>query len=121
MNHHKFPTVFGNPPPVGEPHESGGLLLYDREGLFDGLYDWDTTGLTDGVHVLFLQTTSTQERGTSIGGLKLLFKVDNGNPRAGSEPDPVPDPDPEPDPEPDPDPDPDPDPLGQPGQPILSQ
>lgn len=89
LNHHMFPDVFADPPPVGVPHASGGKLLYDRAGLFDGVYRWDTTELPDGVHVLFPQTLSTDSEGVSIAGLKLIFNVQNGN---GPGPSPVPGP-----------------------------
>jgi hypothetical protein len=79
MNHHKFPTVFAKPPPVGVAHPSGGKLLYDKDGLFDGAYQWDTRELPDGQNVLFVQTVSTDDTGSIIGGLKLLFNVQNGN------------------------------------------
>ena len=78
-NHHHHPGQFGDPPPVGEVQPHGGVLLYDEPGLFDGTFDWDTTGLADGVHTLFFQTVSTVAGGSSVGGLKLLFRVENGN------------------------------------------
>lgn len=78
-NHHQFPERFGDPPPVGEVQPDGGVLLYDEPGLFDGTFAWDTRGLADGMHTLFFQTLSTNADGTSAGGLKLLFRVANGN------------------------------------------
>jgi hypothetical protein len=78
-SHHQHPGEFGDPPPVGNVQPHGGVLLYDLPGLFDGTFDWDTTSLEDGVHTLFFQTVSADITGTSVGGLKLLFNVDNGN------------------------------------------
>lgn len=94
-NHHLNPGQFGDPPPVGEVQAHGGVLLYDEPGLFDGTYAWDTSALPDGVHALFFQTLSTGADGTSAGGLKLLFRVANGNgPLSGSDAPTEPDPEP---------------------------
>jgi hypothetical protein len=92
MNHHLFPTLFLNPPPIGVPHSSGGVLLYDHAGLFDGVYQWDTTGLPDGIHSLYFQTYSSAASGTSAGALKVFFRVANGNPPGSTPPPPEPDP-----------------------------
>lgn len=75
-------------------------LLYKKSGLFDNTFKWDTTSLADGTHALLFQTQSELGGASNVGGLKLLFNVNNGN----TEPLPPPSPDPNPTPKPDPNP-----------------
>jgi len=63
---------------VALPAPHGGKLLYRKQGLFEGTYEWDTRGLADGVHVLLWQTYSNTATGTVVGGLRLRFQVKNG-------------------------------------------
>jgi len=94
-NFHDFPE-FWETAEEGDIHSSGMTLIYKKEGLFDNTFQWDTTSLADGTHALLFQTQSESGGASNVGGLKLLFNVNNGNTEPPPPPPPSPDPDPNP-------------------------
>ncbi|MDQ2694943.1 MAG: hypothetical protein M3Z21_06105 [Pseudomonadota bacterium] len=68
---HHFPALHDTAK-VGD-----GVLLYDVSSNFEGIYQWDTRKLANGVHTLSFQTSETNSQGTNTGILKLMFNVQN--------------------------------------------
>ena len=75
-NHHAAPTAWKDAQ-VGDIHPSGGRLVFLRNGNFDGTFNWDTRGLTDGRHKMYFQSQETNEKGVQAGALLLFYDVCN--------------------------------------------
>lgn len=57
--------------------ETGMKMLYKKPGEFSGTYNWDTRGLSNGVHSIYIQTEESTSEGLNAGAIKFFFNVQN--------------------------------------------
>lgn len=76
MSHHMDPT-FWKTAQEGAVNSTGGKLIFQRNGEFDGTVNWDTRGLSDGRHTMYFQAQETTSAGLNAAASALFFDVCN--------------------------------------------
>lgn len=54
---------------VGQPGPGVAILLYEKQGLFRGTFDFDTTKFSNGIHNFYFQTEDREGSGETFGGM----------------------------------------------------